>query len=221
MKLWHCYNARSLRPLWTLEELGLDYDIEILPFPPRAFQRAFLDINPLGTVPYFEDGGCSMTESAAICMYLIEKYGGNDLGLAPDHPDYAGYLNWLFQSDATLTFPLALVFRYSSLEPEDRRQPQVATDYAKWFLARLKRLNAHLETRSFLCDGRFTIADIAVGYALHFGAIIGFFDYYTPQVQAYLKRLRERDALRRALDVGKDLDPFKGLKPDLAPYLAS
>ncbi|WP_346892682.1 glutathione S-transferase family protein [uncultured Roseibium sp.] len=221
MKLWHCYNARSLRPLWTLEELGLDYDIETLPFPPRVFQRAYLETNPLGTVPYFTDGAISMTESTAICVYLIEKYGGNGLGIAPDHPDYADYLNWLFQSDATLTFPQALVFRYSSLEPEDRRQPQVATDYAKWFLARLKRLNAHLETRSYLCDGRFTIADIAIGYALHFGEIIGFFDYYTPQVQTYLKRLQERDAFKRAQEVGKDLDPFTDLKPNLTPYLAT
>lgn len=221
MKLWHCYNARSLRPLWALEELGLDYDVETLPFPPRVFQRDYLEINPLGTVPYFADGDISMTESTAICVYLIEKYGRNGLGIAPDHPDYADYLNWLFQSDATLTFPQALVFRYSSLEPEDRRQPQVVTDYAKWFLARLKRLNVHLETRDYLCDGRFTIADVAVGYALHFGEIIGFFDYYTPQVQAYLKRLQERDAFKRALMVGKDLDPFKGFTPDLAPYLAT
>ncbi|WP_346912348.1 glutathione S-transferase family protein [uncultured Roseibium sp.] len=221
MKLRHCYNARSLRPLWTLEELGLDYDIETLPFPPRVFQRAYLETNPLGTVPYFTDGSISMTESTAICVYLVEKYGGNGLGISPDHPDYADYLNWLFQSDATLTFPQALVFRYSGLEPEDRRQPQVVTDYAKWFLARLKRLNAHLETRSYLCDGRFTIADIAVGYALHFGEIIGFFDYYTPQVQAYLKRLQDRDAFKRALEVGKDLDPFTDFTPDLAPYLTS
>jgi len=221
MKLWHCYNARSLRPLWALEELGLPYDIETLPFPPRVFQRDYLETNPLGTVPYFTDGDVSMTESTAICVYLIEEYERPDLGIAPDHPGYAGYLNWLFQSDATLTFPQALVLRYSSLEPEDRRLPQVVTDYAKWFLARLKRLNAHLETRDYLCDGRFTIADIAVGYALHFGEIIGFFDCFTPQVQAYLGRLRERDAFKRALDVGRDLDPFTDLKPDLAPYLAS
>ena len=35
MKLWHCAGARSLRPLWALEEMGLDYELEVLPFPPR------------------------------------------------------------------------------------------------------------------------------------------------------------------------------------------
>ena len=36
MKLYHCHNARSFRPLWTLEELGLDYELVVMPFPPRA-----------------------------------------------------------------------------------------------------------------------------------------------------------------------------------------
>ena len=45
MKLWHCNGARSLRALWTLEELGLDYELEVLPFPPRIFQREYLAEN--------------------------------------------------------------------------------------------------------------------------------------------------------------------------------
>jgi glutathione S-transferase len=49
----------SLRALWTLEELGLDYDLEVLPFPPRMFQREYLEVNALGTVPFFEDGATS------------------------------------------------------------------------------------------------------------------------------------------------------------------
>ena len=62
MKLWHCNGARSLRPLWALEEMGLDYELEILPFPPRIFQREYLEENALGTVPFFRDGDVTMTE---------------------------------------------------------------------------------------------------------------------------------------------------------------
>ena len=51
MKLWHCNGSRSLRPLWALEEMGLDYEVEVLPFPPRVFQRDYLEVNSLGTVP--------------------------------------------------------------------------------------------------------------------------------------------------------------------------
>ena len=86
MKLWHCHNARSLRPLWALEEMGLEYELEVLPFPPRVFQKTYLGTNVLGTVPYFVDGDTHMTESSGVCHYLVEKYERYDFGLRPDHP---------------------------------------------------------------------------------------------------------------------------------------
>ena len=48
MKLWHCGGARSLRPLWTLEELGLPCELEVLQFPPRLLEKDFLKLNALG-----------------------------------------------------------------------------------------------------------------------------------------------------------------------------
>ena len=53
MKLYHCSNARSLRPLWTLEELDLEYELVTMEFPPRHKYPNYLKINPLGTVPTF------------------------------------------------------------------------------------------------------------------------------------------------------------------------
>ena len=53
--LYHCKGARSLRPVWTAEEMGLEYELEVLPFPPRVFQKEYLKINPLGTVPCMTD----------------------------------------------------------------------------------------------------------------------------------------------------------------------
>ena len=55
--LYHCVSARSFRPLWMLEELQAPYLLQMLPFPPRALQRSYLDLNPLGTVPLLVDGG--------------------------------------------------------------------------------------------------------------------------------------------------------------------
>ena len=62
--LYHCLTARSFRPLWTLEEMGLDYELVVLPFPPRQFKRDYLQTNPLGTVPAFFDGGNGSTTSS-------------------------------------------------------------------------------------------------------------------------------------------------------------
>jgi glutathione S-transferase len=138
MKLYHCAGARSLRALWTLEELGLDYELEVMPFPPRTRRAGYLDINPLGTVPTFVDGALTMTESSGICHYLVETHAPTPLRLAPDESGYGEYLNWLYRSDATLTFPQTIVLRYSRLEPQERRLPQAVDDYSAWFLSRLR-----------------------------------------------------------------------------------
>lgn len=201
MKLWHCKGARSLRALWALEEMGLDYDVHIMPFPPRIFEKEYLGTNALGTIPFLEDGDTTMTESSGICHYLVERYQQYDFGLKSDHPEYGDYLNWLYHSDATLTFPQTIAMRYLHLEPTPEKKP-VAVDYAKWFFARLKRLNAHLESREYLCDNRFTIADIAVGYAIYLAKQMKLDEFverdFTPQVERWYAGLIERPAFLRA-----------------------
>jgi glutathione S-transferase len=194
MKLYHCPDARSLRPLWALEEMGLDYELINMPFPPRISYEGYLDINPLGTVPTYIDGDLTMTESAGICQYLVEKYGPHSIGMTVDEPEYGDYLNWLHRSDATLTFPQTLVLRYSRLEPEERRLPQVVEDYGKWYLSRLRSVETAIEGKEFLCGDRFTIADIAVGYALFLGISLGLDERYKPNCKRYLASLMERPA---------------------------
>ena len=79
----------------------------------------------------------------------------------------------MYFSDATLTFPQTLVLRYTRLEPEERRNPQVATYYAKWFLGWRQAVEAATTTAETLAAGRFTAADIVVGYALRLAENIG------------------------------------------------
>ena len=184
--------------------MGFDYEVEILPFPPRIFQRDYLDVNVLGTVPYFVDGDVHMTESAAICQYLVDRYQRYDFGLQADHPEYGAYLNWLHHSDATLTFPQTITMRYYFLEPTPEKQ-QVADDYAKWFIARLRRLDNHLLDNEFLVDNRFTIADIAIGYALFLGVSLKLDERYQPQTRAYLERLMAREGFQRANEQGEPM----------------
>lgn len=204
MKLWHCNGARSLRPLWALEEMGLEYELELLPFPPRIFQPDYLQENALGTVPFFRDGEVTMTESSAICQYLVDRYAQWDFGLRADHPEYGAYLNWLHHADATLTFPQTITMRYYYLEPSETKQ-EVANDYARWFIARLRRLDAHLENHDYLVDGRFTVADIAVGYALFLARSLQLDERFKPQTRAYLERLMERPAFIQANSYGEAL----------------
>lgn len=197
MKLYHCAGARSFRPLWALEEMGLDFEFELMDFPPRFARPGYLDINPLGTVPAFTDGPLLMTESSAICHYLGTKYGPTDLVVGVDEPDYGRYLNFLHMSDATLTFPQTIVLRYTALEPEERRLPQAAADYAQWFASRLRGA-LKLMGPEFACAGRFTMADIAVGYAIKLAGLIGLDQALTPEAKAYYARITDRPAFARA-----------------------
>ena len=149
-----------------------------------------------------------MTESSGICHFLVERYGRYDFGLRPDAPEYADYLNWLYHSDATLTFPQTVMVRYRHLEPAPRRLAQAVEDYQAFFVGRLKMLSTHLVDRHYLCEERFTIADICVGYALYLGSLplIDVAETYPPQLRDYLARLTERPAFQRAAALGAPLN---------------
>ena len=193
IRLYHCVDARSFRPLWTLEELGLEYELVMMAFPPRFTFKDYLALNPVGTVPTFFDGDMRMTESAAITQYLVTRYGPTPLAVGLDEPAFGPYLNWLHHGEATLTFPQTLVLRYSRLEPEERRLPQVVEDYSRWFVARLRLLDGALgDGREWLCADRFTAADISVGFALLLAAQLGLDARFTPAIASYWARLQTR-----------------------------
>src|SRR3981189_3316838 len=197
--LYHCNAARSFRPLWMLEELGLAYELKMLPFPPRVLAKDYLAINPLGTIPFMIDGEPKITEPSGICHSLGPRHGPTPLIVGVEEPAYGAFLNWMYFSDATLTFPQTLVLRYTQLEPEERRNPQVATDYAKWFLGRLRAVEAAAGKAETLCADRFTAADIVVGYALRLAENIGLAKDFGPNVAAYWQRLQARDGFKRAV----------------------
>lgn len=196
--LYHCRDARSFRVLWMLEELEAGYRLELLPFPPRDRAPGYLELNPLGTIPLFLEGEARMTESAAICHYLATTRGDGRFAIAPGEPGYAAYLDALSFGEATLTFPQTLVLRYAMLEDEARRVPQVADDYRQWYLARLRGLEAMLAEADHVAGGRFTAADISVGYALMLAEFLRIGDGGLLRVAAYWERLRARPAFVRA-----------------------
>jgi glutathione S-transferase len=199
IELWHCPDARSFRPLWMLEEMGLPYRLHLLPFPPRYQSPDFLDVNPLGTVPYLRDGETELTESAGMLHWLAETRGPTALAVAAHETDFDRYVNYLFQSDATLTFPQTIVLRYRVLEPEEKRQPKVASDYEAWFLARMTWVERGLaDGRAYLAAGRFTAADIAVGYACLLAGHLGLLPGLGGRTRAWWASLEARDGFQRA-----------------------
>lgn len=221
LTLHHCLSARSFRPLWALEELGLPYELHVLPFPPRAHDKSYFAHNPLGTVPLLVDGETHISESAAACQYLAARHDPGGLDVAATEPDCGAYLNFLHFGEATLTFPQTLVLRYRFFEPPERRQPAVAEAYEKWFLARLRTLEPRLQAQPWLAAGRFTAADISVGYALLLAQHLGLAGQFTPAVADYWARLQLRPAYLRAQQAQFDTARRQGISlvpaPDLRP----
>jgi glutathione S-transferase len=194
--LYHCPDARSLRCLWAVEEAGIDVDLRILKFPPRAFEPDYRAVNPLMTVPAWVEDGRPMTESAAICERIAE---GTPLEVRRDEADYWDYRNWLHRSDATLTFPLAIMLRYTRVEPEERRLAQAVADYKAFFGGRARSIEAALaDGREWLTAGRFTIADIAAGYAAFLATRLGAEDVLGEATKDWLARCMAREGFIRA-----------------------
>lgn len=197
--IYTCRGSRGLRAVWAAEEVGRDYDLVMLPFPPRQKARDYLAINPLGTVPALVDHrGFVMTESSAIAHYLASWPRQSEFALLPDDPDYSNFLDFLHHADTTLTFPLTIFLRFSRFETEGGLQ-EAGEAYANWFRARLKKTDSHLGSREYLCGDRFTVADIAIAYAFLLADQIGLGCYLSPVQRAFLERTTARPAFQRAV----------------------
>lgn len=198
--LYHCQGGRSFRPLWALEELGIDYELRVLPFPPRLAAPEYLEENPLGTIPLLIDGDVRMRESVMIGHYLATK-AGSDLIVAPDEPDYARYLDALAYGETTLSWPQGVALVYGYFLPEVQRLPRVADDMRTRLAAMFADCDRLLGDRPFIAAERFTMADVSIGYAIKLSNFpaVGAFDAITDRLKSYYERLTQRPAYQRAL----------------------
>lgn len=196
--LYTCARSRGLRATWAAEEAGFDLDLKVVPFPPRYKAPEYLEINPLGTVPLLIDGETRMTESCAIAHYLAVRAGAAGLVIAPDEADYGEYLDYTYHADATLTFPQTVYMRFAIFE-KDKGWAEAGEAYAKWFEKRLVKVEQRLEGRDYLCGGRFTVADICIGYALVLAKSVGLDERVPGSLKAYRERLTDRPAFKAAV----------------------
>jgi glutathione S-transferase len=192
IKVYAARGTRSLRVLWTLEELGAPYEVEALRFPPRVHHPEFLEISPAGALPAIQDGEATLIESLAIGEYISRKFGG-DLVVGPDEPGYLDYLQLLHFGEATLAPPLAWARRFGP------KLDTALADGREAFALRLAVIQRALaDGREFLAAGRLTLADISVGYTLGLSERAGLHDLLPESVLAYEARLKARPAYQRA-----------------------
>ena len=199
MKLYHCSKTRSSRVLWLLEELGLDHQLELMPFDPKALKAPdYLEISPLGKVPVLLDDGVTMFESVAIMQYVLRRYGEGRLEPASSAPEYGEFLQWMHFGEATLMGPISQVFQHTRSLGKELRNPDIAARGRHSFAAYAAMLDRRLADRRYLVGDEFSAADIVVGYSLFVAEMVDLIPAGTHNLRGYYQRLTERPAFQKA-----------------------
>lgn len=178
---------------WMLEETGVPYHTEIVPFGQPMKTEAYCSINPMGKVPSIVHRQKVVTECAAICAYLADAFP--QAGLAPPTMDRADYYRWMFFAAGPLEAAVsnrALGF----VVPEDRRRMIGYGSYDD-VMATLEKA---VGSSAYIAGERFTAADVYVGSHIGWGLQFGSIEK-RPAFVEYLGRLSQRQAYQRAVEL--------------------
>jgi glutathione S-transferase len=199
LTLYHAQNTRSVRVRWLLEEMGVKYEIRKINFMKGEAQGPeYLAVHPMGKLPSIIDDGQTIFESGAIIQYLLEKTGNKDFEPSPGSKDRAAYLQWFHFAEATFAMYLSLIAAHAFLLPKEQRSESVAAGAREKANECLALLDRHLEGKEYLVGGKFTAADIMVGYSLLLCSLFGLLPGNHSNVAAYYERLSARPAFQKA-----------------------
>ena len=197
IKIYGSAKTRAFRPLWALEEAGLDYEsipIDFLKGEHRSDE--FLARNPSGKVPVLVDGDFILFESAAMCTYIGEKSSQNSL--VPEARSPARYLydQWMFFVMSELEQALWTMSKHKFALPKEWRVPNIFATAKYEFSRSCKALEAALADKQFMVGNHFTFADLMVTHTLKWAKLIGL-DLGSAHLEAYLRLHWDRSPRKR------------------------
>lgn len=203
MKLYGFPGTRAQRALWGLHEVDADFEYVSVNLLEGEHKRPeFLRLNPAGKVPVLVDGDLVIPESAAIVLYLAEKYPEKAL-LPVDLEERAQAYRWTLFAVTELEQPLWRITRHTFLYPQDKRLPADIELAREDFRSMAALLEKHLEGRQFIVGDRLTVADCVTVYLIDWANESHLIDGF-PRLQAYLERLYARpEAPQRIADARK------------------
>lgn len=191
MKLYGYGPTRTIRPLWVLRELGLDFEyVEVDVTKGEHHQPEFLAVNPAGKVPALADDGLVLTESIAIVLYLAEKHPQKGL-LPADLRTRAQVYRWLLFTATELEQPIWRIARHTHQYPVEKRLPAEIALARQDFLDMAVVMEKHLDGRAVLVGDNVTVADFVAAYTLDMASMVQLLDSL-PNLQAYMERMYAR-----------------------------
>lgn len=191
MKLYWSPRSRSFSGLWLMEETGQPYERVLTDISTGAQKTPeFLAINPMGKVPTITDGDVSVSEAAAICAYVADRYPEAKLAPPIGDPRRGKYLQWLFFSPGCIEPAIIQIFT----------KIDVPTSTAAWGSATqvFDVLDAALEKGPFLLGDTFSAADIMIGSGLNFAIRLFKMVPTRPSFDRYIDACSARPAFQRA-----------------------
>ncbi len=196
LKLYHAPMTRSIRIYWLLEELGVPFELAVVPFTPPKLP--FSQPVPYGKFPAIEDGEVTMCESGAILEYILERYGRGKLTPKPGTAERAAFLQWVHFSES-VTMPLGDIVRHTIFKPEAERIPAVVEDARARAAAGFSVVERALDGKPYLLGDEFSAADVMMGVTLLVARRLKVLDERFPLLGSYLARLEARPAFRKAV----------------------
>jgi len=197
--VYHLTSSRSERIVWLMEELGLDYQLEVFPREQSgAAPEAMKGLHPLGRAPIIRDGDTVLAESAAIVEYIVQRYGSGRLVVAPNAAAYPRYVYWLHFAEGSL-MSLLLIALVLSREPDASASAPGQRVSAR-MIQMLGFVDAELAKIPYFAGADFTAADVMMLFP--FTTMRRYLDYdIAPyaNITAYVKRIEARPAYRKAL----------------------
>ncbi len=191
MKLYWAPQTRSSRAVWMLEEAGVDYEIELVDIrdPGRQDAPDFRAASPMRKVPALKDDNVQMSESAAICLYIADRYCSGTLAPAIDDPQRGKFLYWLLYTPAVIEPTMS--------EKINKIQPNRGRNGWGDFDSMISTLSDGLGAGPWILGEQFTAADVMLGSSVHF---LQLFDMLgdAPVLREYVDRCRQRPAFQAA-----------------------
>jgi glutathione S-transferase len=195
LTLYHALQSRSAIARWMLEELGEPYDIHLLSLKKGENRApAYLAVNPMGKVPAIRHGDTVVTEVAAICCYLADEFPRAGLNIPVGDARRGTYLKWLFFAPGCIE-PAVLEHAFPRKDPPSRS----TLGFGDFNAVMDVLAQATAEASPWLLGEQFTAADVAIGAQLRFGLMFKLIPE-RPEFTAYVARLNERPALKRAME---------------------
>ncbi len=204
MEIFGSTSSRAIRCIWAAEEVEASYESHAIDFAKGENRSPeFLAMNPAGKVPAFRDGDLVLTESAAICNYIAEKFPEKGLIPVSGSPERAHYDQWMFFAMSELEQPLWSMGKHRFALPEAQRIPEML-EVAKWEFDRaLEILRVGLGEQTYILGESFSMADVLIGQTL-FWARTFKVPVEHANLVAYNDRLRARPAFQRVRALAKE-----------------